>query len=228
MRRNGTQTNASGGAKSVQSVLEAFRAMLSPCPAMAPSPSPTLSGSSTRSPSPAASAGRHGRYRVARLLEELGPDGRLTEWRSALMADSKVKAGSHWGMRAGARCRTWSGCSEPKPGDGNYPAKSDGTQVPQPPPFPSESPRRLIPAGLFCFRTAAGSPPSHAPFSGSHPWSSSTRYKRRCPAVDKSHDEYHAQAQAPARSNAGDRMLLLWQPQACTCCFGVGYAAAVQ
>ena len=41
--------------------------------------------------------GRHGRYRVARLLKELGPDGRLTEWRAALVADCpRVEAGSHW------------------------------------------------------------------------------------------------------------------------------------
>lgn len=44
-----------------------------------------------------AKCGRHGRYQVDRLLEELGPDGRLTEWRAQLMADCpKVLAGSHW------------------------------------------------------------------------------------------------------------------------------------
>jgi len=38
---------------------------------------------------------RRGRYRVARLLQELGPDGMLTYWREALTADCpRRKAGN--------------------------------------------------------------------------------------------------------------------------------------
>lgn len=41
--------------------------------------------------------GRRGRYQVARLMTDLGPDARLTEWRAAMIADCpKVLAASHW------------------------------------------------------------------------------------------------------------------------------------
>jgi hypothetical protein len=40
---------------------------------------------------------RRGRYRVASLLAQLGPDARLTDWRAKLIADCpKVLAASHW------------------------------------------------------------------------------------------------------------------------------------
>jgi hypothetical protein len=40
---------------------------------------------------------RRGRYRISTLLAQLGPNGRLTEWRAAIMADCpKVLAASHW------------------------------------------------------------------------------------------------------------------------------------
>jgi hypothetical protein len=40
---------------------------------------------------------RCGRYRVARLVKELGADARLTDWRASIIADCpKVQAASHW------------------------------------------------------------------------------------------------------------------------------------
>lgn len=41
--------------------------------------------------------GRRGRYHVARLVAEHGPDRKVTDWRAALLADCpKVQAASHW------------------------------------------------------------------------------------------------------------------------------------
>jgi hypothetical protein len=47
---------------------------------------------------------RAGRYRVARLVEELGADAKLTDWLSKITADCRRKRRNNFGDQCAALC----------------------------------------------------------------------------------------------------------------------------
>jgi len=68
-----------------------------PCPAKAASLPPTSSASSNK-------CGRHGRYNVARLIERLGADAKLTDWIAGITHDCPKRRSLDMSDQCGARC----------------------------------------------------------------------------------------------------------------------------
>jgi hypothetical protein len=51
-----------------------------------------------------AKCGRSGRYRVDRLVEQLGPDAKLTDWRAEITADCPRRIKANYSDQCGANC----------------------------------------------------------------------------------------------------------------------------
>jgi hypothetical protein len=48
--------------------------------------------------------GRHGRYSVARLVERLGPDAKLTDWLAGITADCQRRQSIDMSDQCAVRC----------------------------------------------------------------------------------------------------------------------------